>query len=183
MKSTMLRVGPLASGAVSPLQFLLLLQLNKGPKYGYEMLTFLRDEFEGVWDVRTGSLYPALRSLESRGFVETSKKDETEFYTLTHSGESLLNSFSERIELRSKFTNRYFRAMFKLMPPNIRTGVLEIFRKLSEDDMDFYSAQMHLLDESMDKDAMLEFLAEIKSIIEARLEMIESMRQKIVEES
>ena len=75
----MLRVGPLASGAVSPLQFLLLLQLNKGPKYGYEMLKFLRDEFQGVWDVKTGSVYPALRSLESRGFVETTMKEETEF--------------------------------------------------------------------------------------------------------
>jgi DNA-binding PadR family transcriptional regulator len=179
----MLRVGPLASGVVSPLQFLLLLQLNKGPKYGYEMLTFLRDEFEGVWDVKTGSVYPALRSLESRGFVETSKKEETEFYTLTPSGETLINSFSERIELRSKFTNRFFRAMFRLMPPNIRTGVIEIFRKLSEDDMDFYSAQMDLLDESMDKESMLECLDEVKSIMEARLEMIERVKQKIVEES
>ncbi len=179
----MLRVGPLASGAVSPLQYLLLLQLNKDPKYGYEMLKFLRDEFQGVWDVKTGSVYPALRSLESRGFVETSMKDETEFYTLTPSGESLLDTFSERVELRSKFTNRYFRAMFKLMPPNMRTGVLEIFRKLSEDDMDFYSAQMGLLDESMDKDSMLDFLDEVKSIMEARLGIIESVRQKIMEAS
>ena len=179
----MLRVGPLASGAVSPLQFLLLLQLDKGPKYGYEMLKFLRDEFQGVWDVKTGSVYPALRSLESRGFVETSKKDETEFYTLTPNGENLINSFSERIDLRSKFTNRFFRAMFKLMPPNMRTGVLEIFRKLSEDDMDFYSAQMGLLDESMDKKSMLECLDEVKSIMETRLEMIESVRQKIQEGS
>ena len=179
----MLRVGPLASGVVSPLQFLLLLQLNKGPKYGYEMLTFLRGEFEGVWDVKTGSVYPALRSLESRGFVETSKKDETEFYMLTPSGESLLNSFSERVEIRSKFTNRYFRAMFRLMPTNIRTGVLEIFRKLSEDDMEFYSTQMHLLDESMDKESMLQFLDEIQTIVETRLEIIKRVKQKIEEES
>ena len=179
----MLRVGPLASGVVSPLQFLLLLQLDKGPKYGYEMLTFLREEFQGVWDVKTGSFYPALRSLETRGFVETSKKDETEFYTLTPNGENLINSFSERIDLRSKFTNRYFRAMFKLMPQNMRTGVLGIFRKLSEDDADFYSAQMGLLDESMGKESMLECLDEVKSIMEARLEMIERVRQKILEGS
>ncbi|MBQ03945.1 hypothetical protein CL673_04435 [Candidatus Bathyarchaeota archaeon] len=178
----MLRIGPLASGAVSPLQFLLLLQLNKGPKYGYEMLTFLRAEFHGVWDVKTGSFYPALRSLESRGFVETSMIDETEFYTLTPSGELLLSSFSERIELRSKFTNRYFKAMFKLMPPNITTKVLGIFRKLSEDNIEFYSTQMLLLNDSMDKDALIEFLDESKSIMEARLEKIKSVRQKIREE-
>lgn len=179
----MLRVGPLASGAVSPLQFLLLLQLDKGPKYGYEMLKFLRDEFEGVWDVKTGSVYPALRSLESKEFVETSMKDETQFYALTPSGESLLGSFSERIDLRSKFTNRYLRAMFKLMPTNMRTKVLETFRKLSEDDADFYSSQMHLLDESMDKESILECLDEVKSIMEARLGMIERVRKKILEGS
>jgi DNA-binding PadR family transcriptional regulator len=179
----MLRVGPFASGTVSPLQFLLLLQLDKGPKYGYEMLKFLRDEFKGVWDVRTGSFYPALKSLESKGFVETSMKDETEFYTLTPNGEALLNSFSERIDLRSKFTNRYFKAMFKLMPPKMRTGVIEIFRKLSEDDMDFYSAQMDLLGESVDKDSTLQFLDEVKSIMETRLMMIERFRQKIAEGS
>jgi DNA-binding PadR family transcriptional regulator len=179
----MLRIGPFASGAVSPLQFLLLLQLDKGPKYGYEMLKFLRDEFEGVWDVRTGSFYPALRSLESKGFVETSKKDETEFYALTPSGEALISNFGERIELRSKFTNRYFRAMFRLMPPNLRTGILEIFRKLSEYDMDFYSTQMHILDESKDKESMLKFLDEVKAIMESRLEMIEGVRQRLEEGS
>ena len=147
------------------------------------MLKFLREEFEGVWDVKTGSVYPALRSLESRGFVKTSTKDETEFYTLTPNGETLITSFGERIELRSKFTNRYFRAMFKLMPHNMRAGVLGLFRKLSEDDADFYSAQMDLLDESMDTESMLECLDEVKSIMEARLEMIERVKQKIVEES
>ena len=147
------------------------------------MLTFLRDEFHGVWDVKTGSVYPALRSLESRGFVETSMKGETEFYVLTSSGESLLDTFSERVALRGKFTNRYLRAMFRLMPTSMRTKVLEIFRKLSEDDMDFYSTQIHLLDESMDKELMLDFLDEVKSIMEARLWMIESVRHKIKEAS
>ena len=146
------------------------------------MLKFLRDEFQGVWDVKTGSVYPALRSLESRGFVETSMRDETEFYTLTPSGESLLDTFSERVALRGKFTNRYLRAMFRLMPTSMRTKVLEIFRKLSEDDMDF-STQIHLLDESMDKELMLDFLDEVKSIMEARLWMIESVRHKIKEAS
>ena len=157
------------------------MQLSEEPKYGYEMLKALRDEFEGHWDLKTGTFYPALKSLESKGFVETSMKDETEFYALTPSGDELLNSFSERIEIRSKFTNRYFKAMFKLMPPKMRTGIQELVRKLSEDDMDFYSAQMHLLDESVDRESTLQFLDEVKSIMETRLLMIERFRQKIAE--
>jgi len=73
--------------------------------------------------------------------------------------------------------------MFKLMPPNMRTGILGIFRKLSKDDADFYSAQMELLDESMDKESMLECLDEVESIMEARLEMIGNVRKKIREGS
>lgn len=177
----MMRVGPLASGSVSPLQFLLLLQLNQGPKYGYEMLKYLRDTFEGVWDVRTGSFYPALRSLESKGFVETTVKEETEFYSLTTSGEALLDSFSDRIELRSKFMNRYFKAMFMLMPLNLRTSILEIFRKMTADQADMYSAQMQFLNESMSKDAVLEFLDEIKVTMENRLEMLVALQHRIKE--
>jgi len=177
----MMRVGPLASGSVSPLQFLLLLQLNQGPKYGYEMLKFLRDAFEGVWDIRTGSFYPALKSLESKEFVETTMKEETEFYSLTSSGEALLNSFGDRIEIRSKFMNRYFKAMFKLMPLNLRTSLLGIFRKMTEDQTDIYSAQIQFLNESMSKDAVLEFLDEIKATMENRLEMLDALQHRIKE--
>jgi hypothetical protein len=49
--------------------------------------------------------------------------------------------------------------------------------------MDFYSSQMHLLDESLDKESILQFLDEVKSIVEARLEVIESVKQKIEEGS
>jgi DNA-binding PadR family transcriptional regulator len=177
----MMRVGPLAARVVSPLQFLVLLQLHKEPKYGYEMLKFIRDEFEGIWELKTGSFYPALRSLETRGFVETGFKGDTEFYELTPKGRTLINSFGARLEMGSRFTNRYITAMVKLMPHDLRTRALEVFRKLSEEDVDIYSTHMHMFDETMEKESILSFLDDLKTILENRISMIDRIILEIEE--
>ena len=59
---------PLRKG-ISPIQLLLLVQMKHGPKYGYEMLTNIREEFNGVWEPQTGTIYPALKNLESKGLM------------------------------------------------------------------------------------------------------------------
>ena len=56
---------------MSPLQIMLLIQLEASPKYGYEMLKSIKQAFEGIWEPRTGTIYPALKSLERRALVET----------------------------------------------------------------------------------------------------------------
>jgi len=74
---------------VSPLQILLLTQLEDGSKYGYEMLKQLKDEFEGTWIPKTGTVYPALKSLQKKGFVDTRDMDGTDFYHITEEGKTI----------------------------------------------------------------------------------------------
>lgn len=177
----MLRVGPLARRVVSPLQFLVLLQLNEGPKYGYEMLKTLQEEFEGVWEPKTGAFYPSLKSLEARGFVETELREETEFYNLTEDGEMLLERLGERIEREHKFADRYYRAVVKWMPRAIRDKVLGIIRSLSEEDVDVYSTMLHFLDETVERDRKLEVLEGMRRILETRLTVVEKLHTEIME--
>jgi len=176
----MIRAGPLASRVVSPLQFLVLLQLNNGSKYGYEMLKLLRDEFEGVWDVKTGTFYPAIKTLEARGFVETELKGETEYYILMQKGKVLINTFGEHIEMGSRFTNRYLRAMVKLLPLDLKVKALESFRRLSEEDVDIYSTQLQMY-EAMDKELKLELLDDLSLILKTRLDSLERLRREFEE--
>ena len=178
-----MRVGPIAARVVSPLQFLVLLQLNQGPKYGYEMLKFLRDEFEDIWEIKTGSFYPALRSLEARGFVETDLRGDTEFYKLTTKGSALIKSFEERLEMSSRFTNRYIGAMVKLMPSDLRKRALEVFRSLLKEDVNIFSVQMHLFYESIDSASILSFLDDMKGILENRISMIEKIKHEVMSRS
>ncbi len=179
--STMMRVGPLARRVVSPLQFLVLLQLFEGPKYGYEMLKALQEEFEGVWEPKTGAFYPALKSLEARGFVETELRDETEFYNLTEGGKTLLEKLGEHIEREYKFTDRYYRTVVKWMPRPIRNKVLRIIRSLSEEDVDVYSTLLQFLDETVDRDRKLEVLEGMRGILKTRLTVVERLHTEITE--
>src|SRR5437879_13853488 len=53
------------------IQLCLLALLNKGEKYGFQILRELRDKSNGFFDLKEGTLYPALRRLEERGFVQS----------------------------------------------------------------------------------------------------------------
>lgn len=48
---------------------LLLSALEKGPAHGYGLIEVLRERSEGAFDLREGTLYPALYRLERRGLV------------------------------------------------------------------------------------------------------------------
>ena len=177
--STMMRGGLIAGKKVSPLQLLILLQLYEGPKYGYEMLKVLREEFEGVWEIKTGTFYPAIRSLENRGFVETSINDEVEFYSLTEKGISLLNRLGERFELEYKFGDRYFKTILKLMPKTLKEKILRTVQNLSNNNIDVAPYLQLLLEDIKDRNRKLEVLGNLKNKLRFRLDKVEDIYKKI----
>src|SRR3972149_6889509 len=52
-------------------QLCLLALLAQEQKYGFQILKELRDLSDGFFDLKEGTLYPALRRLEERGFVQS----------------------------------------------------------------------------------------------------------------
>ncbi len=93
---------------VGPIQFMILLQLKRGPMYGYEIVKTLRNQFEGVWEPKTGTVYPALRTLESRKLVKTELRDDKEYYSLTIEGEEILKDVDEILGAGVERTSRYY---------------------------------------------------------------------------
>ena len=78
------------------IQLCLLALLAKQEKYGFQILHELRDKSNGFFDLKEGTLYPALRRLEERGFVESRwQEPETgaprKYYHLTDRGRSALS--------------------------------------------------------------------------------------------
>ncbi|HKZ98811.1 MAG TPA: PadR family transcriptional regulator [Thermoplasmata archaeon] len=53
------------------IQLCLLALLAKDEKYGFQIIGELREKSGGFFDLKEGTLYPALRRLEERGFVES----------------------------------------------------------------------------------------------------------------
>jgi len=79
------------------LDVLILKTLSSSPLHGYGISRSLRDTTRNDFDVEEGALYPALRRLEKRGYVEsewgvTDTGREAKFYRLTPAGAAELES-------------------------------------------------------------------------------------------
>ena len=73
------------------LEMLVLQTLRWGPRHGYAISQAIRDGSREVFQVETGSLYPALQRLEKRGLVaaewKTSEHNQrAKYYRLTPAG-------------------------------------------------------------------------------------------------
>ncbi len=78
------------------IQLCLLALLASGEKYGFQILHELRDKSNGFFDLKEGTLYPALRRLEERGFVQSRWQEPgsgmpRKYYRLTDRGRTALS--------------------------------------------------------------------------------------------
>jgi transcriptional regulator len=79
------------------LDVLILKTLADGPLHGYGVSRSIRERTRSAMEVEEGALYPALRRLEKRGYLEsewgvTDTGREAKFYRLTRAGEAELDS-------------------------------------------------------------------------------------------
>jgi len=77
------------------IQLCLLALLAKEEKYGFQILHELRERSNGFFDLKEGTLYPALRRLEERGFVKSRWQEPKtgmprKYYRLTDRGRAAL---------------------------------------------------------------------------------------------
>lgn len=82
----------LVSGSMT---LLLLKLLSEKDMYGYEMIDTLRKRSENVFELKAGTLYPLLHSLEDKGLL-TAYEDEIsgkvrKYYSITKEGKKLLS--------------------------------------------------------------------------------------------
>lgn len=74
---------------------LILSLLQEQDQYGYQMIAALAARSEEVFQMKEGTLYPALHALENRGCVVSYEKEgpsgrQRKYYHITHKGLALL---------------------------------------------------------------------------------------------
>ncbi len=76
------------------LDLMVLSNLSGGDRYGYQILTDLRDQSRGKVDLKAGTLYPLLHKLEAEGCVLSRWDDSTgrdrKWYSITEKGRQRL---------------------------------------------------------------------------------------------
>ncbi|ERK29828.1 PadR family transcriptional regulator [Clostridium intestinale] len=86
---------------------LILSLLERKSMYGYEMIKELQKKSNGVFELKEGTLYPILHSLESNNFIE-SYWDENEsvrrrkYYRLTEAGKKELKEKQQEWNIFTK---------------------------------------------------------------------------------
>ena len=81
------------------LSMLILHLLEKKDRYGYEMIECLRETSNQVFELKAGSLYPLLHSLEEKRLVTSYEDDSTgktrKYYHITREGKRCLQEKKE----------------------------------------------------------------------------------------
>lgn len=99
----MLENKSLVSGSTS---MLLLSLLSEKDMYGYEMIETLRARSNDVFDLKAGTLYPLLHSLEEKRYLESYEDLESakprKYYRITQKGRKYLKTASEEWEVYAK---------------------------------------------------------------------------------
>lgn len=119
---------PFDSGSLSPsggpggnllrghLDLILLSILRGEPKYGLEISKLAQERTGGYFDLRVGSLYPALHRLEKAGFIAGTFRDAprggspVKVYALTEEGGRELEVRRREFEVFSRHLGELWRA-------------------------------------------------------------------------
>lgn len=93
-------LGEVKSRNVFPI--LILHLVRQGPEYGNSLIQKIREKSSGVMSVSPNTVYPLLRRLEEKGYVEGRWEHpdtrSRRFYTITPEGERKYEEMKERFE-------------------------------------------------------------------------------------
>ena len=98
------------NGLAGSTSLLVLSLLRDGDKYGYEMISQLDLRSEGVFELKEGTLYPLLHTLEKNHLVSSYTKAgpggrERKYYKLTDEGREQLETKKKEWQLFSEKVN------------------------------------------------------------------------------
>jgi DNA-binding PadR family transcriptional regulator len=157
---------------------LLLIQLDDGPKYGYEMLKKLKEEFKGTWVPKTGTVYPALKSLEKKKYVKTQKREKTDYYFITIEGKKLFELMLQYLEESIDFSIKYISVVFKWLSNERKQGALELLDRLTRKEHLMSQTLLYDFSKNIDESLKEQFLIDVKQICTNRLQIINQLLEE-----
>lgn len=164
---------------VSPLQILLLTQLEESPKYGYEMLKQLKDEFDGTWVPKTGTVYPALKSLHKKGFVQTRDINGKDFYYITEEGKALFELLEAHILDSVDFSIKYIAVIFNWLSTERKQGAIALMNRLTQKEQVLSRSVLRAFTESLDTEVREPFLRQVKEMTQKRIGAIDALLEEV----
>jgi DNA-binding PadR family transcriptional regulator len=157
---------------LTPIQLLIMIQLLKASKYGYEIIRGLRDGFKGAWEPKTGTVYPALHALVKKGHIAKSIIDEKTHYNLTDAGRKKMQDISDYVAEYLMINSRFIESTVNSMPP---VFTQEVFSKIHQSGIDEILPEATILDaigQLPDRNLKRAFLELRKNILQRKMKLV-----------
>jgi DNA-binding PadR family transcriptional regulator len=158
---------------LTPIQLLIMIQLLESPKYGYEILSNLRDGFKGSWEPKTGTIYPALQALEKKALIASNLRDEKTHYSLTKLGRSLIDDMSNYVAEYLMFNSKFIESTVASLPADFTQ---EVFTKIHDFGIDEILPEQTILNaisKLSNKPLKRAFLEQRKIILKRKMKLVE----------
>ena len=169
-------------GKITPMQLLLFIQLLEGPKYGYEILKNLREAFEGSWNPKTGTIYPALKTLVRKGLVSEETIEDTTYYTLTETGIEFVKDTRDFVKDYVLFNYQFMTVAAERLPIEFTMSILSNVLELGIEDLIPEQAIIQSTRNITDTEVRKSLLLQRKRILLDKTKLIRN-ELKLIEES
>jgi len=80
------------------IKYLILNSLKKKPMHGYEIMSSVEKDFQGIYSPSPGAIYPTLQMLEEGDFISCEEDGGKKVYSLTSKGEKELVDNHSRVD-------------------------------------------------------------------------------------
>jgi len=170
-------------GKITPMQLLIFMQLLEGPKYGYEILTNLREDFEGIWLPKTGTVYPALKTLVKKGLISETAVKDTTYYKLTKDGFALIKDPRDLVKEYVLFNYQFMKLAAERLPAEFTKNLLLSLYELGIDDINPETAILGAIQNIPDKDVQRQLLTHRKRVLLDKLKLVRHQLSIIKETS
>ena len=164
---------------LTPIQLLIMIQLLESPKYGYEILTDLRGGFKGSWEPKTGTIYPALQSLEKKKLIASAPLKEKTHYSLTRQGLSLIDEMSNYVAEYLMFNSQFIESTVASMPADFTQNVFSKIHASGIDEIIPEAPILEAISRLSDASLKRKFLEQRRQILRKKLKLVASYLNNI----
>lgn len=159
---------------ISPVQLLILALLNREPAHGYMILRRLRHRLGG-WMLKSGTIYPALHSLEDKGLIASehvSQDDRPDAvqYSLTSKGKRFLQEAFSRLGPEFRLQDNIWRFLCSSVNGKARANLLD-WTMREKSPIGFIAMKCHC-EKSCHEPIHLGFLKQYREYLQRELEWV-----------
>ncbi|OWP56468.1 MAG: hypothetical protein B2I17_05195 [Thermoplasmatales archaeon B_DKE] len=159
--------------------FIILIMAKDGPIYGSQVANKIYEKTDGTWKPSPGSIYPALKHLEHRGFIQKYDEDGKVMYSLTKKGSVFTSKITERHSERMHMFRMMGRLWTEMMSPDEMT---KFIISSTKNVTSYLNENLEKIKASMETPKEYEvFLMSCEIELEKALKLVRNERKELVE--